>query len=186
MLLRCDLRCDHDPLFGRQRLGSGISAGNATKLNVRGAAGHDKPARSKHAFFLPAKHGDLALEAHGFPVILPRFLGYIPVPQRVVLVVNLDHRSVYVERQGVLNLVKGGGAVGIVIENIHPAVGRPGKLVEGHHIFPGGQPVENHHLGTHQLVHNQIAHIGVVGHNGGGIGKHDLLGNDPFLGEPHV
>ena len=49
--------------------------------------------------------------------------------------------------------------------------------MEGHDVLARGHPVEDHHLGAHQLVHNQIAHIGVIGHKGGGIREHDLLGN---------
>ncbi len=58
--------------------------------------------------------------------------------------------------------------------------------MEGHHILTLLQPVENHHLGTHQLVHDEIAHIGVEGHDGGGVGEHDLLGDDPVFRKAHV
>ena len=58
--------------------------------------------------------------------------------------------------------------------------------MQGHDVRALFQPVEHHHLGTHQLVHHQIAHIGVIGHDGGGVGEHDLLSNRPVLREAHI
>ena len=58
--------------------------------------------------------------------------------------------------------------------------------MEGHHILTFFQPVEDYHLSAYQFVHDQIAHVGVEGHDGGGVGEHDLLGNGPVFREAHV
>ena len=47
---------------------------------------------------------------------------------------------------------------------------------------PRGIRLNYHHLRAGELVHHQLAHIGVVGENGTRIGEHDLLGNGPVLG----
>ena len=43
-------------------------------------------------------------------------------------------------------------------------------------------PVEDDHLAALELVHHELAHIGVVGEEGVGVGKADLLVDDPVLG----
>jgi len=46
----------------------------------------------------------------------------------------------------------------------------------------GGHAVENQHLRACQLVHDELAHIGVVAEEGRRVGKHDLLRDLPVVG----
>ena len=58
--------------------------------------------------------------------------------------------------------------------------------MQGHGVGVRLDPVEHHHFTARQLIHHQVAHIGVVLQNGGGIGKHHFLGHGPALREAGV
>ena len=186
VLLGGDLRLHHDPAPGNQVLGALVAAGNAAEGNIFHTAGHDEPAGGEHVVLVPAEHGHLGLEADGLAVVLLGLLGAVAIPQGVMLVLDLDDGRIDIEGQRIDDIVELGGAVGVIVEDVNAAVGCPGDLVEGHGVLALFQAVEDHHLGAHQLVHHQIAHIGVIGHEGGGVGEHDLLGHDPILGQTHV
>ena len=73
-------------------------------------------------------------------------------------------------------------AVGVFIENVDLPVHGAGDLVVRHDVRAGGHAVENQHLRACQLVHDELAHIGVVAEEGRRVGKHDLLRDLPVVG----
>ena len=54
--------------------------------------------------------------------------------------------------------------------------------MELHFVLFGLGAVENDHFAAFQLVHRQLAHIGIVAEEGGSVGKANLLIDDPVLG----
>ena len=140
---------------------------------------------------MPAHHeaalGELAplesaaFELHGLALVLFGLLGHIPIPEGVVLVIDLDHRRVHVEGQGVLDIVVDHLAVCVLIGDVRAAGSTPDDLMEGHLVHIGLEAVENHQLAALELVIDQLAHVAVVAEEGGGVGKHELLVHSPVF-----
>ena len=63
--LDLDGRCHPDPASGRKTGGSRKFAWQTHERDIRLTAGHDEPARGKHALLFPAQARDLTLEFHG-------------------------------------------------------------------------------------------------------------------------
>lgn len=59
-------------------------------------------------------------------------------------------------------------------------------LVERHDVRSRRHPVEHDQLRTHQLVHDQLAHIGIITPECLRISKHDLLRDYPGIRRLHV
>ena len=91
-----------------------------------------------------------------------------------------------VKRQRVDDLVELACAVGVFVHNIDLPVDRPGDLVERHDVRSRRHPVEHDQLRAHQLVHDQLAHIGIITLECLRISKHDLLRDYPGIGRFHV
>ena len=181
MELDLDGRCHPDPASGRKAGSSRKFAWQTHERDIRLTAGHDEPARGKHALLFPAQARDLTLEFHGLTRVFLGFLRDIAVEQGVILVLDLDHRRVQVKRQRIFNVVIVGRSVGIFIQNIDLPVHGPGDLVIRHHVRAGGHAVENQHLRACQLVHDKLAHIGVIAEEGRSVGKHDFLRDLPVI-----
>ena len=186
MLLSADLGVHTDPASGFQLRCATVTARDTAELDIVLTAGHHKPTGGKHAILFPAKHGYLCLKAYSLAVILLRLFRNVPIPQCVILILDLNNRRIDVEGQRILDIVKGSGAVSIIVKDIHSAICGPSDLMEGHGVSARLQAVEYHHLGAHQLVHHQIAHIGVISHESSGVREHDLLGHDPVLREAGI
>ena len=181
MVLDGDLGGHRDPGSHLQLFAVRVLAGQAHEGDVRLAAGHHEPAGGKDAGLVVLEPGHLPLEPDGFAVILLGLLGDVPVKQGVILILHGHDGGVQIEGQGILNVVELGGAVGVIVNDVDPAVQSPGQLVQGHLVDVGGHAVENHHFRSGELVHHQSAQICVIAENGPGVGKHDLLGQLPVL-----
>ena len=186
MALHRDLRCHLNPRTGLQALTANKFARQAHERDIRLAAGHHETAGCKHALLLAAQTRDLPLERDGLAVVLLRLFGDVAVEQGVILVLDLDDARVDVERQRVDDLVELACAVGVFVHNIDLPVDRPGDLVERHDVRSRRHPVEHDQLRTHQLVHDQLAHIGIITLECLRISKHDLLRDYPGIRRLHV
>ena len=89
--------------------------------------------------------------------MMRQYCKYIPVEQRIVVVCNLNDRGVDVKWQRVFDIVKLRGAVGVVVDNVHPAVNGTGQLVQRHDVHFRIHAVKHHHLTAGELVHHFFA-----------------------------
>ena len=186
MALHRDLRRHLHPRARLEALAADKFARQAHERDIRLTAGHHEAAGRKHALLLAAQTRDLPLERDRLSVVFLRLFGDVAVEQGVILVLDLDDARVDVERQRVDDLVELACAVGVFVHNIDLPVDRPGDLVERHDVRSRRHPVEHDQLRTHQLVHDQLAHIGIITLECLRISKHDLLRDHPRIRRLHV
>ena len=174
--------CGHgDPAALGQILRTIILAHKAHELNVLHAAGHNKPARNKAALFHFFGMSDLRLKTDGFAGILLHVLGDIPVPDAVIIILDLDDISVEIKGKGILDLVIFHAAILRLIGNIATAIDASDDFVELHFVDGIVITIEYDHFASANLIHHKGAHVVVVHHKGGGVGKHDLLIDHPVF-----
>ena len=151
------LGLDLDPGPGLEGGAAVILAGDAHKLDILHAAGHNEAARGKVTVALLAQLGDLGFKLDRLPGVFLRLLRNIPVEQGIVLVRDGDDGGIDIKGQRVLDLVKGGGDIGKVVDDIHPAVDSPGQLMQRHGVRALFDPVEDDHLAAGELINNEIS-----------------------------
>ena len=151
--------------------------------DVLGAAGHHMAAGQQRIGGQLAVPGHNALKAQGFAVVFLHLLGQVPVKHCVIGVGNLHHRRLQVEGQRILDVVVLHVPVRVIVGNGGTAGDRPDHLMNGLLIDVRGGAVEHHHFAVGQLIHHQLAHVGVVAEKSGGVGKQHFLIDAPVLGQ---
>ena len=104
-----------------------------------------------------------ALKTNGLTVIFRFLLGHIRVPDRVILVRDLDDRRVDVERQRILNIVDLYIVRSVFVDDIAAAIDGSDNLVISHLVHHLRKMLEHDRLCRFHFIDGQIAHIRVVG-----------------------
>ena len=125
-------------------------------------------------------------EFNGLAIVLVHVFAHVAIPKGKIRVGDLNDGRVFVEGQGILNVVALCGAVCEVVNDGGAARDAAHHLVVGHNVAALFHSVEYRKITALQLVHHLRAHIGVVGEDGGGIKERRFLCDHPTFGERAV